>query len=99
MHLIHTHTTHTHAHTHSHTHTHTHARTHARTHTHTHTQLDMVDSSKRKVCFELQVDEEHLNRGGRVHGGFTATLIDEVTTYAILLNEKPPGVSVDMSIT
>ena len=59
----------------------------------------MVDSSKGKVTCELTVEQEHLNRGGTMHGGMTATLVDEVTTLAVLMNEKPPGVSVDLSIT
>ena len=51
------------------------------------------------MLFELIVDEEHLNRGGTMHGGLTATLVDETTTMAIMMTEKPPGVTVDMSIT
>ena len=62
-------------------------------------QLDIVDSSRGRVLFELIVDQEHLNRGGTMHGGLTATLVDETTTMAIMMAEKPPGVTVDMSIT
>ena len=59
----------------------------------------VVVSSRGRVLFELIVDQEHLNRGGTMHGGLTATLVDETTTMAIMMAEKPPGVTVDMSIT
>ncbi|GMS87179.1 hypothetical protein PENTCL1PPCAC_9354, partial [Pristionchus entomophagus] len=41
------------------------------------------------VC-ELVVEDGHLNRGGTLHGGFSATLIDIITSRAI-------GISVGMS--
>jgi acyl-coenzyme A thioesterase 13 len=48
---------------------------------------------------EFKVASEHLNRGGTMHGGFTATLVDVVTTYALMTNENaPPGVSVDLHV-
>jgi len=53
----------------------------------------------RCVC-ELTVAEEHQNRGGSLHGGMTATLVDVVSTAALMTNESmTPGVSVDMSIS
>lgn len=46
------------------------------------------------------ISEEHLNLGGTLHGGFTSTLIDCVSTYAIMTHENnSPGVSVDLNIT
>ncbi|KAG7250022.1 hypothetical protein CRUP_037006 [Coryphaenoides rupestris] len=56
--------------------------------------------SKGKVVCELRVEEEHTNRGGTLHGGLTATLVDIVSTTAIMCSERgAPGVSVDMNIT
>ncbi|NWZ39841.1 ACO13 thioesterase, partial [Brachypodius atriceps] len=53
-----------------------------------------------KVVCELKVEEEHTNRGGTLHGGLTATLVDVVSTAALLYTERAmPGVSVDMNIT
>ncbi len=53
----------------------------------------------RCVC-ELTVAEEHANPQGTLHGGLTATLVDVVTTAALLSTERAlPGVSVDMNIT
>ncbi|XP_056377287.1 acyl-coenzyme A thioesterase 13 [Hyla sarda] len=63
-------------------------------------KLQFVSASPGKVVCELKVDEEHTNRGGTMHGGFTATLVDMVSTVAIMNTERgAPGVSVDMNIT
>lgn len=49
---------------------------------------------------EFTVSEEHTNIGGFLHGGYTATVIDCVSTYALMCDQKnKPGVSVDMHIT
>lgn len=49
------------------------------------------------------MQEEHLNRGGGLHGGFTATLVDNVTTYALCTHGSEdqirPGVSVDIHVS
>lgn len=45
------------------------------------------------------MDESHLNKAGGMHGGFTATLIDNISTAAIVTTGSDPGVSVDMNIS
>lgn len=63
-------------------------------------QVDILAASQGKVVCEMQVKEEHTNRGGTLHGGLTATLVDVVSTLAIMNSERgAPGVSVDMNIT
>lgn len=53
-----------------------------------------------KVVCEMKVEEEHTNRGGTLHGGLTATLVDVISTMAIMNSDRgAPGVSVDMNIT
>lgn len=48
----------------------------------------------------MKVEEEHTNRGGTLHGGLTATLVDVISTAALMYTERgAPGVSVDMNIT
>ncbi|CAH2284492.1 Hypothetical predicted protein [Pelobates cultripes] len=48
----------------------------------------------------MKVEEEHTNRGGTLHGGLTATLVDVISTAALVHTERAaPGVSVDMNIT
>uniref|UniRef100_U5EIX5 Thioesterase domain-containing protein n=1 Tax=Corethrella appendiculata TaxID=1370023 RepID=U5EIX5_9DIPT len=49
---------------------------------------------------EFKVAPEQLNRAGGLHGGFTATLVDVVTTYALMTKDNClPGVSVDIHIS
>ncbi|KAM9308310.1 acyl-coenzyme A thioesterase 13 [Gastrophryne carolinensis] len=63
-------------------------------------KLRLVSASPGKLVCEMKVDEDHTNRGGTLHGGLTATLVDVVSTVALLNTERAaPGVSVDMNIT
>ncbi|XP_066481006.1 acyl-coenzyme A thioesterase 13 isoform X1 [Tiliqua scincoides] len=63
-------------------------------------QMTLLSASPGKVVCEMKVEEEHTNRGGTLHGGLTATLVDVVSTAALLYTERgAPGVSVDMNIT
>ncbi|XP_026155672.1 acyl-coenzyme A thioesterase 13 [Mastacembelus armatus] len=63
-------------------------------------KMDVLSTSPGKVVCEMRVEEEHTNRGGTLHGGLTATLVDIVSTMAIMNSERgAPGVSVDMNIT
>ncbi|PIO38991.1 hypothetical protein AB205_0007520, partial [Aquarana catesbeiana] len=62
--------------------------------------LQIVSASPGKLVCEMKVDEDHTNRGGTLHGGLTATLVDMVSTVALLNTDRgAPGVSVDMNIT
>lgn len=47
---------------------------------------------------ELTVEKEHSNSGGTLHGGMTATIVDTISTLAIVSNECPPGVSTDLNV-
>ncbi|MBN3317588.1 ACO13 thioesterase, partial [Atractosteus spatula] len=63
-------------------------------------KMHLVSASPGKVVCEMKVEDEHTNRGGTLHGGLTATLVDIVSTTALLYTERAePGVSVDMNIT
>lgn len=63
-------------------------------------KVDVLSAVPGKVVCELQVAEEHTNRAGTLHGGMTATLVDVISTVAIMNSERgAPGVSVDMNIT
>ncbi|RXN22269.1 acyl-coenzyme A thioesterase 13 [Labeo rohita] len=63
-------------------------------------KVEILSASPGKVVCELKVEEEHTNRGGTLHGGLTATLVDMISTTAIMYSERgAPGVSVDMNIT
>lgn len=63
-------------------------------------KVEVVSAEPGHVVCEMPVCEEHTNRGGTLHGGLTATLVDVVSTTALLSTERAaPGVSVDMNIT
>lgn len=63
-------------------------------------KVNVVAASPGKVVCQMTVEEEHTNRGGTLHGGLTATLVDVISTAAIMYSERAaPGVSVDMNIT
>ena len=49
---------------------------------------------------ELKIEEEHLNRGGTLHGGLTATLVDSISTLGLITSKRQAsGVSVDLHVT
>ncbi|XP_064909063.1 acyl-coenzyme A thioesterase 13 isoform X1 [Columba livia] len=63
-------------------------------------QVKLLSATPGKIVCEMKVEEEHTNRFGTLHGGLTATLIDVVSTTALIYTERAaPGVSVDMNIT
>ncbi|XP_055075586.2 acyl-coenzyme A thioesterase 13 [Misgurnus anguillicaudatus] len=63
-------------------------------------KVEIVSAAPGRVVCEMKVEEEHTNRGGTLHGGMTATLVDVISTTAIMYSERgAPGVSVDMNIT
>lgn len=62
--------------------------------------MRIVAADPGKVVAELTVEEEHENAGGTLHGGLTASLVDSLTTMALLSMENGrPGVSVDLHVT
>ncbi|XP_012934222.2 acyl-coenzyme A thioesterase 13-like [Heterocephalus glaber] len=63
-------------------------------------KVTLVSAAPEKVICEMKVEEEHTNKQGTLHGGFTATLTDSISRMALLFTERGvPGVSVDMNIT
>ncbi|XP_003897177.1 acyl-coenzyme A thioesterase 13 [Papio anubis] len=63
-------------------------------------KVTLVSAAPGKVICEMKVEEEHTNTIGTLHGGLTATLVDNISTMALLCTERgAPGVSVDMNIT
>jgi len=48
---------------------------------------------------ELVVEPEHQNRMGTLHGGLTATLVDTLSTVALVTHKVGvPGVTVDLHV-
>lgn len=62
-------------------------------------QVKILSAVPGKVDFEMEVKHEHTNQGNILHGGLTSTLIDTLTTLALMSTERQtPGVSVDLGI-
>lgn len=62
-------------------------------------QVNIIRCGDGKCEAEFKVALEHQNMGGTLHGGFTATLVDCISTYALMTSKRQaPGVSVDMHI-
>jgi acyl-coenzyme A thioesterase 13 len=62
--------------------------------------VTLVSAAPEKLICEMKVEEEHANKHGTLHGGLTATLVDNISTMALVCTERGvPGVSVDMNIT
>ena len=59
----------------------------------------LISADEGSVKVEFDVLEEHTNSMGTLHGGLTASLIDLVTTTAILSSKRSEkGVSVDLHV-
>ncbi|XP_076066130.1 acyl-coenzyme A thioesterase 13-like [Oratosquilla oratoria] len=63
-------------------------------------KVNIVSGGDGRCVAELVVQEEHKNSVGTLHGGFTATLVDAISTLALMSAEKTgPGVSIDLSVS
>ncbi|KAK0180623.1 hypothetical protein PV327_002986 [Microctonus hyperodae] len=62
--------------------------------------VNFISAGDGQCKAEFIVADEHLNSFGTLHGGCTSTIIDCISTYALMTNEKAlPGVSVDLHVT
>lgn len=67
--------------------------------------VQLLSAADGKCKAQFTVAEEHLNPLGTLHGGFTSTAVDIISSYALMTYErgpKPPGllhVSVDLHMT
>ncbi|XP_029680040.1 uncharacterized protein LOC115245731, partial [Formica exsecta] len=62
--------------------------------------VQLLSAADGKCKAQFTVAEEHLNSIGSMHGGFTSSIIDIVSSYALTTyNNKPLAVSVDLHVT
>lgn len=64
--------------------------------------MTIVEGGDGKCKAAFKVLPEHLNRNGGLHGGFSATVVDIVTTYALMTIEQDysrPGTSVNLNMS
>ncbi|XP_038056592.1 acyl-coenzyme A thioesterase 13-like [Patiria miniata] len=63
-------------------------------------KVNITSASPGQCSCELTVAEEQANRRGSLHGGFVSTLVDTLTTVAVLSSPAGvPGVSVELSVS
>ena len=63
-------------------------------------QVKIVGGGEGTCEAEFCVEKEHTNVGGLLHGGFSACLVDSVSTMALLSHSRQvPGVSVNLNVT
>ncbi|KRT81508.1 hypothetical protein AMK59_5515 [Oryctes borbonicus] len=67
--------------------------------THCHA-VKILTAGNGSIKAELKVANEHVNILGGLHGGYTATLVDVISSLGLLSHEKglKPSVSVNMNI-
>ena len=63
--------------------------------------MTVISAEKGQCVAEMIVGPEHTNRGGTLHGGLTATIVDILSTCAMMTHDKGcvPGVSVDLHLS
>jgi len=65
-------------------------------------KVKVVKAENGNCVAELKVEDDHTNIMKRLHGGLSATLVDSITSFALLTYEKCAGihsVSVDLHLT
>ncbi|KAI6184008.1 hypothetical protein M3Y97_00550100 [Aphelenchoides bicaudatus] len=64
-------------------------------------QCRLLEAQKDRVKVEFDVDDQMTNLTNNLHGGCTASLVDMITTVAILTHDsnKHAGVSVNLNVT
>lgn len=63
--------------------------------------MKVLSAGDGNIKAEFTVTEEHTNSAGSLHGGCTATLIDSISSFALMTDKinNLPGVSVDLNIS
>ncbi|XP_046670639.1 acyl-coenzyme A thioesterase 13-like [Homalodisca vitripennis] len=63
-------------------------------------KVKIISASDGRCTAELKVSEEHSNSQGTLHGGLSATIVDCVSTLALVTHKRQAvGVSVDLHVT
>ena len=63
-------------------------------------QVKILTASEGKCLASVVIQQEHCNIGGVMHGSFASSLIDCISTMALLTyDDQKPGVSVDLNVS
>ncbi|KAH8262011.1 hypothetical protein KR038_001710 [Drosophila bunnanda] len=61
-------------------------------------KVKILDGGEGSCIAEVKVDAEHVNFYNFLHGGYIITLVNTISTYALMSKPCHPGVSVDLSV-
>ncbi|KAL6430535.1 hypothetical protein ACFW04_007848 [Cataglyphis niger] len=61
--------------------------------------VQLLSLADGKCKAQFTVAEEHLNPSGTLHGGFTSTIIDIISSYALMTCKPDHSPSVDLHVT
>ncbi|XP_020290806.1 acyl-coenzyme A thioesterase 13-like [Pseudomyrmex gracilis] len=63
--------------------------------------VEILSAGDGKCKAQFTVLKEHTNPAGSLHGGFTSTVIDCISSYALMTarSDAQPGLSVDLHVT
>ena len=64
---------------------------------------ELVEGSVGRTVVKMKVLEEHCNAIGTLHGGMSATLVDNITSLALITDDEDSvmnlGVSIDLNLS
>ncbi|XP_020814449.1 acyl-coenzyme A thioesterase 13 [Drosophila serrata] len=61
-------------------------------------KVKILDGGDGTCTAEVKVGAEHVNFYNFLHGGYIVTLVNTISTYALMSKPSHPGVSVDLSV-
>lgn len=63
-------------------------------------QIQPISAGEGKCLCKMKVEKEHVNAYDTLHGGMTASIVDAISTVALVSTEPhDPGVSVELSVS
>ncbi|XP_012943183.1 acyl-coenzyme A thioesterase 13 [Aplysia californica] len=63
-------------------------------------EMKVLSGGDGQCCCELRVTSPLMNARGSLHGGVTASLVDAVSTYALMTTGTgAPGISMDLNVS
>ncbi|OQR67125.1 acyl-coenzyme A thioesterase 13-like [Tropilaelaps mercedesae] len=62
-------------------------------------KLELKSASAGRCTAELVITRPHVNIAGTLHGGLSATLVDSVSTFALLTQRNVRSASIDLSVS
>ncbi|KAK5649999.1 hypothetical protein RI129_001028 [Pyrocoelia pectoralis] len=62
-------------------------------------KISIIKAENGSCVAEMKIEKEHVNSKGGLHGGLTATIVDVLTSCALLTRDSRPNISVDIHVS